>query len=243
MKALVCISHVPDTTSKIQFTEGDTKFDTTDIQYIIGPHEELGLTRLLEIENLDITVVNVGPQATEGTLRKALAMGAKDAIRVNAEPTDTLYTAKQIAEVYKNGDYDFILTGKESIDYNGGLVGGMLSELLGISNISNTSKFEIEGDKVNYEREIDGGYEKGKAKFPFVTSAGKGFAIEPKIPGMRGIMMSRKKPLEVIEPTEDSANTKINKYYLPEDKGDCKMVDAENTDELVALLHEEAKVL
>ncbi len=241
MKALVCIGHVPDTTSKIRFTDNDTQFDTTDIQYIIGPYEELGLTRLLEINGLEITVVNVGPKSTEPTLRKALAMGAHKAVRVNAENLDALFVAKQIAEVYKKGQYDFILTGKESIDFNGGLVGGMLSELLEIPNISSCSKFEVEGGSVNYERETDGGYEKGIAATPFVVSAGKGFAIEPKIPGMRGIMMARKKPLEVMEATTDEKNTDIKKYYLPEEKGSCKIVT--DTDELVKLLHEEAKVI
>ncbi|MEA2041803.1 MAG: electron transfer flavoprotein subunit beta/FixA family protein [Bacteroidota bacterium] len=243
MKALVCISHVPDTTSKIRFTDDNTKFDTTDIQYIIGPHEELGLTRLLEIDGLEITVVNVGPKETEATLRKALAMGAKDAVRVDAEPGDALFVAKQIAEVYKKGDYDFILTGKESIDYNGGMVDGMLSALLGLPGIPNASKFEIDGDKIHYEREIDGGHEKGEATFPLVTSCGKGFAIEPKIPGMRGIMMARKKPLEVMEAIDTKINTTVNKYNLPESKGECKLVDAEDTDELVRLLNEEAKVI
>ena len=243
MKALVCIGHVPDTTSKIRFTDDDTKFDTTDIQYIIGPYEELGLTRLLEIDGLEITVVNVGPKATEATLRKALAMGAHNAVRVDAEPSDALLVAKEIAEVFKKGEYDFILTGKESIDFNGGLVDGMLSELLSIPNISSTTKFEIDGDKVAYEREIDGGYEKGEAQFPFVASAGKGFALEPKIPGMRGIMTARKKPLEVLEASGAESNTEIKKYHLPEEKGDCKMVDANNTDELVRLLNEEAKIL
>lgn len=243
MKALVCIGHVPDTTSKIRFTDNNTQIDTTDIQYIIGPYEELGLTRLLEISDLEITVVNVGPKSTEATLRKALAMGAHKAVRVDAEATDALFVAKQIAEVYKKEEYDFILTGKESIDFNGGLVDGMLAELLGIPNISSCSKFEPEGDTVNYEREIDGGYEKGTANTPFVVSAGKGFAIEPKIPGMRGIMMARKKPLEIMEPTGDEANTAINQYFLPEEKGDCKMVPADNTDELVRLLHEDAKII
>lgn len=243
MKALVCIGHVPDTTSKIRFTDDDTQFDTTDIQYIIGPYEELGLTRLLEIDDLEITVVNVGSKATEATLRKALAMGANDAVRIDAEPADACLVAKEIAEVFKKGDYDFILTGKESIDYNGGLVDGMLSEILKIPNISSTTKFEIKDGKALYEREIDGGYEKGEAQFPFVASAGKGFAIEPKIPGMRGIMMARKKPLEVTEASGVENNTEIIKYHLPEEKGDCKLVDADNTDELVRLLNEEAKVL
>lgn len=247
MKVLLCISHVPDTTSRIRFTDNDTAFDKTDIQYIIGPHEELALTRLLEVKeelgDLHITVVNVGTAETEQTIRKALAVGADDAIRVDAEPTDALFVAKQIAEVFKNGDFDFIVTGKETIDYNGAQVGEMVAELLDLPSISSTSHFEIKDGKAFLEREIDGGKEKIEVDFPFVSTAGKGFAIEPRIPSMRGIMQARRKPLNVVQPVEQAAKTKVNKYYLPEPKGACKMVDADNVEELIRLLHEEAKVL
>ncbi len=247
MKVLLCISHVPDTTSRIRFTNDDTAFDKTDIQYIIGPHEELALTRLLEVKeeigDLTITVLNVGAAETEPTIRKALAVGADDAIRVDAEPTDALFVAKQIAEVFKNGDYDFIVTGKETIDFNGAQVGEMVAELLDLPSISSTSHFEIKDGKAFLEREIDGGKESIEVEFPFVSTAGKGFAIEPRIPSMRGIMQARRKPLNVVQATEQAAKTKVNKYYLPEPKGACKMVDAENVEELIRLLHEEAKVL
>ena len=247
MKVLLCISHVPDTTSRIRFTNDDTEFDKTDIQYIIGPHEELALTRLLEVKeqigDLHITVLNVGTSETEPTIRKALAVGADDAIRVDAEPTDALFVAKQIAEVFKNGDFDFIVTGKETIDYNGAQVGEMVAELLDMPSISSTSHFEIKDGKAYLEREIDGGKESIEVDFPFVSTAGKGFAIEPRIPSMRGIMQARRKPLNVVQPVEQVIKTKVNKYYLPEPKGACKMVDADNVEELVRLLHEEAKVL
>jgi len=247
MKVLLCIGHVPDTTSKIRFTEDDTAFDTKDIQYIIGPYEELALTRLLEIKekigDLTITTINVGQKDTEPTLRKALAVGADDAIRVDAEATDALFVAKQIAEVFKNGDFDFIVTGKESIDFNGAQVGEMISELLGIPSVSSTTKIEIEGDLAKLNREIDGGKESLELKFPFVSTAGKGFAIEPRIPNMRGIMQARKKPLQVVEAVTQVVKTKTNKFYLPEAKAACKMVDAENVEELVRLLHEEAKII
>ncbi|MBN1251884.1 MAG: electron transfer flavoprotein subunit beta/FixA family protein [Bacteroidales bacterium] len=247
MKVLLCIGHVPDTTSKIRFTENDTVFDTKDIQYIVGPYEELALTRLLEIKeqigDLNITAINVGPQDTEPTIRKALAVGADDAIRVNAEATDALFVAKQIAEVFKNGDYDFIVTGRESIDFNGAQVGEMIAELLDIPSISSTTKIEIDGKTAKLNREIDGGKEALELEFPFVSTAGKGFALEPRIPSMRGIMQARKKPLQVIEPISQEVKTKTNKFYLPESKAACKFVDAEDVDELVRLLHEEAKVI
>ncbi len=249
MKALICIGHVPDTTSKIKFTDNDTKFDTTDIKYIIGPYEELALTRLLDLKDagteMHITAVNVGTVETEPTIRKALAMGADDAVRINSEATDNLFIAKQIAEVYKNGDYDVIVTGKESIDYNGGQLEGMIAEFLDLPSVSGASKFEIEGDKVHLEQEIEGGDLKLEASFPFVVSAGKGFSpeSEPRIPNMRGIMMARKKPLQVIEPVAHDAVTEVTKFYLPEPKPACKIVSPDNVDELVRLLHEEAKVI
>lgn len=249
MKALICIGHVPDTTSKIKFTDNDTKFDTTDIKYIIGPYEELALTKLLDIKDagteMHITAVNVGTSETEPTIRKALAMGADDAVRINADASDNLFIAKQIAEVYKNGDYDIIITGKESIDYNGGQLDGMIAEFLNLPSVSGASKFEVDGDKVHLEQEIEGGNLKLEASFPFVVSAGKGFLpeSEPRIPNMRGIMMARKKPLQVIEPIAQEAVTEVNKFYLPEAKPPCKMVDPDNVEELVRLLHEEAKAI
>lgn len=247
MKILIGIGHVPDTTSKIRFVEDDTKFNTTDIQYIIGPHEELALTRLLELRDkgvkMEITTVTVGPKPTEGTIRKALAMGADQAIRVDAEPIDSFFVANQIAEVFKNGDYDLVITGKESLDFNGGQVGGMIAECLDLPSISSVSKFEVEGDKLLFEREADWGTEKIEGVKPMVISSGKGFAIEPRIPNMRGIMMARKKKLSVVSPAKIEAQTSINKYFLPQPKGKCKMVDAENVEELVELLHKEAKVI
>jgi electron transfer flavoprotein beta subunit len=247
MRALICIGHVPDTTSKIKFINDNTEFDKTNIQYIIGPHEELALTRLLDIKDknpdLNITAINVGLADTEPTIRKALAIGADDAIRVNAEPKDAVFVAYQIAEVFKNGSFDFIVCGKESIDYNGGQVGEMIAETLGIPSVSSTSYFEIEANKAKLERETDGGKEQLNLEFPFVSTAGKGFAIEPRIASMRGIMASRKKPLIVVEPCIAEAKTKAIKYYLPQSKAGCKFIDPEHIEELVDLLHSEAKVI
>jgi electron transfer flavoprotein beta subunit len=247
MRVLLCIGHVPDTTSRIKFTDEDTKFNITDIQYIVGPYEELALTRLLEVKektgNLTITVINVGLAETEPTLRRALAVGADDAIRVNAEPVDAFFVASQIAEVWKQGGFDFIVTGKESIDYNGAQVGEMIAEILDIPSISSTSFFDILDGKAVLEREIDGGKESIRLDFPFVSTAGKGFAIEPRIPGMRGIMSARQKPMQIVQPVLKDAKIKAVKYYLPEAKSGCKYVNADNIDELVRLLHEEAKVI
>ena len=247
MKILVCISHVPDTTAKISFTDGDKTYNKENIQFIISPYEELALTRALELKEAKgegtITVINAGEIETEPTLRKALAMGADDAIRVNTKATDALYVAKQIAEVAKNNQYDIILTGKESIDYNGGQVGEMVAELLDVPSITSVSSIDVDGNKAILEREIDGGYEKMECEFPFVGSGQKGIAPEPRIPAMRGIMMARKKPLAVVEPTSSDNLTEVEVHTLPEPKGACKMVDADNAKELIRLLHEEAKAL
>ncbi|NOZ46749.1 MAG: electron transfer flavoprotein subunit beta/FixA family protein [Chlorobi bacterium] len=247
MRILVCISHVPDTTAKISFTDDKLEYKKDDIQFIIGPYEELSLTRALELKetvgNITITAINVGFSDTEPTLRKALAIGADDAIRINADPKDAYFVAKQIAEAVKNESFDIVLTGKESINYNGAQVSEMLAEFLQIPSITSASKVEISGDKAIVEREIDGGKEQIETSFPFVASGQKGIAFEPRIPNMRGIMMARKKPLKVIEPVECEELTTITMHELPPPKAACKMVDADNVEELVHLLHDEAKII
>lgn len=247
MKALLCISHVPDTTSKIRFVNDNKEFDKTDIQYIVGPFDELALTRLLEIKeagtDLKITVLTVGGKEVEPTIRKALAIGADDAVRVDADPTDAIFVAKQIADVFEKGEYDFIVTGKESIDYTGNQVGEMAAEFLGLPTVSSASHMDLEADKAVITREIDGGSETIETSYPFVTSGQKGIAKEPRIPGMRGIMQARKKPLSVVAAVEQENYTTVVSHDLPEAKGSCKMVSADNPAELVRLLHEEAKAI
>jgi len=247
MNVLICIGIVPDTTSKIRFIENDTKFNKSDIQYIVGPYEELALTRLLEIKDsgipMNITVVNVGTSDSDPVIRKTLAVGADEAIRIDADPTDALFVAKQIAEVYKSGSYDFIVTGKESIDYNGGQIDGMIAEFLDLPSISGAAKIEIIGNNAKIEREIDGGKEVVEVTFPFVTSAQKGFALEPRIAGMRGIMDAKKKKLTVVSAVEQTNSTQISKHFLPAAKAACKIISSDNVGELVRLLHEEAKII
>jgi len=247
MKILICISHVPDTTARIAFVEDNTKYDKTDVQFIISPYEELALTRALEIKekigNVQISVINVGLAETDPTLRKALAIGADDAIRVNAEATDAMFVAKQISEVAKAGNYDIILTGKESIDYNGFQVGEMIAEFLNVPSITSASSVNIEDEKGIVEREIDGGKELISTSLPFVASGQKGIAKEPRIPSMRGIMMSRRKPLKVVEAVEFEPLTQILSYEMPKAKASCKMISPDNPEDLIKLLHEEAKVI
>ena len=248
MKILVCISHVPDTTSKINFTENDTKFDTNGIQYVINPHDEFVLTRAMwfkEKQGASITVVNVGSAAAESTLRKTLAIGADDAIRINADPTDGFFVAKQIAEVAKSGSYDLILAGKESLDYNGGMVPGMLASILSYNFINACTSLEIVDTTVNASREIDGGVEKLSCNLPMVVGGQKGIVEENdlRIPNMRGIMMARKKPLTVVEPVAFEATTSSTKFEKLEAKGAIKLIDADNVGELIELLHNEAKVI
>lgn len=245
MKILVCITHVPDTTSKIAFTENNTKFDQTGVQYIIGPYDDYALARAVELKEAtggSITVLNVGEAETEPTLRKALAIGADDAIRVNAFPEDSLFVAKQIAKIAQENSYDLILMGRESIDFNGGQVHGMVGELLGIPSLSPVMTLDIEGSTAKMTREIEGGKEYMEADLPLVLGCQEPIA-EWKIPNMRGIMSARTKPLNVVEPTGDAAATTVENFELPPAKSGVKMVDADNIDELVNLLKNEAKVI
>lgn len=245
MKILVCISHVPDTTSKINFTDNNTRFDTTGVQFIIGPYDDYALARAIELKEATgstVTVLNVGTAETEPTIRKALAIGADDAIRVNAEPTDSFFVAAQIAEHAKAGGYDLILMGRESIDYNSGAVHGIVGEMLGIPSISPVMKLEVDGTKVKMAREIEGGKEYVEATLPLVAGCQEPIA-EWKIPNMRGIMSAKTKPLKVVEPKAVDSGTKLQKFELPPPKGSVKMIAADNVSELVTLLKNEAKVL
>lgn len=249
MKILICISNVPDTTTKIKPTADNSAIDLANVQWIINPWDELALTRALELKEADggkiekITVLTVGETHTEPTIRKALAIGADDAIRVNANPLDAYYTALQISEALKDDQYDIILCGIESSDYNGSAMGGMLAEFMQLTSVSSVSKLEIEGDQVKVNREIPGGFEVVEVETPFVAIVQKGIAKEPRIPSMRGIMMARKKPITVKEPVEAEALTSFATFEAPKPKAACKMVDAENVAELVDLLHNEAKII
>jgi electron transfer flavoprotein beta subunit len=248
MKILVCISHVPDTTSKINFTEGDTKFDTNGVQFVINPNDEFGLTRAMwfkEKQGASIDVVNVGGPETEPTLRKALAIGADAAIRVNTAATDGYAVAKQLANVVKNGGYDLVIAGRESIDYNGGMVPGMLAALTNSNFVTNCIGLEIEGTNVKAVREIDGGKENVSTSLPLVIGGQKGLVQESdlRIPNMRGIMMARQKPLTVVDPVEAKAETTSVKFEKPAPKGAVTLVSPDNLDELINLLHNEAKVI
>jgi len=244
MKILVCISHVPDTTSKVNFADNNTRFDTNGVQFIIGPYDDYALARAIEIKEAvagtTVTVLNVGLADTEPTLRKALAIGADDAIRVNAEPTDSFFVATQIAEHAKG--YDLILTGRESIDYNGGVVHAMVGELLGLPSFSPVMKLELNGNHATLVREIEGGKEYFEAPLPFVAGCQEPIA-EWKIPNMRGIMSARTKPLKVAEPKATEATVVLQKFELPPPKGAVKMIPAEQVADLVNRLKTEAKVL
>jgi len=242
MKILVCITHVPDTTSKISFTDG-IKFDSTGVQYIIGPYDDYAIARAVELKESNgaaITVLNVGGVETEPTIRKALAIGADEAVRVNADPMDSLFVAQQIAHVAKDGGFDLILMGRESIDYNGGQVHAMVGELLGIPSISPVMKLDIDGTKASMSREIEGGKEFLEAEMPFVAGCQEPIA-EWKIPNMRGIMTARTKPLNVVEPVSEEAAITYGTYEMPPAKGGVKM--AGSVDQLVDMLKNDAKVL
>ncbi len=248
MKILVCISHVPDTTSKINFIDNDSQFDTNGVQYVINPNDEFGLTRAIwfqEQQGANVTVVNVGGPETEPTLRKALAIGANEAIRVNATATDGFYVAKQLAEVIKTGNYDLVIAGKESLDYNGGMVPGMIAGLLGYNFVNSCTELTIDGSSAKASREIDGGKELVSTNLPLIIGGQKGLVEEKdlRIPNMRGIMTARTKALTVLEPVAANAETKAIKFEKPAPKSAVKLINADNLDELINLLHNEAKVI
>ena len=248
MNILVCISCVPDTTSKINFTENDTEFDTNGVQFVINPNDEFGLTRAMwfkEQNDANVDVVNVGEQENDSVLRKALAIGADRAFRINEKASDSFQVAKLIANHIEGAQYDLIIAGRESIDYNGSMVPGMISELLNVSFITNCVRLEINGQNVVADREIEGGIETLSCKLPIIIGGQKGLVEESdlKIPNMRGIMQSRQKPLEVIEPSKIQTKTTTNKFYKPEEKSEIKMVDSNDLDTLIDLLHNEAKVI
>lgn len=247
MKILVCISKTPDTTSKIAFTNSNTKFDEAGVQWIINPYDEwYALVRAIELKEKDTAVtihlITVGLTDCDPIIRKALALGGDEAIRVNAANSDSYYIAAQIAEVAKQGGYDLILTGKETIDYNGSSIGGMVAELVDAPYVSLATLFELNGTTATITREIDGGEEVAEVSLPVVVSCQKGIA-EQRIPNMRGIMAARTKPLKVVEPAAIEALTSIVSYELPPAKAGVKLVSADNVAELVRLLHEEAKVI
>lgn len=246
MKILVCITNVPDTTSKIAFVENNTKFNTAGVQFIIGPYDEYALSRAIELKEAQgsgsVTVLNVGEADTEPTIRKALAIGADDAIRVNAFPKDAQFVAAQIAAIAKAENYDLILMGRESIDFNSGLVHGLVAEALGIPSVSPVMKLDIEGGVAKMAREIEGGKEYVEVKLPLVAGCQEPIA-EWKIPNMRGIMSARTKPLKVVEPIASENGVSMTSFELPPAKGACKMVDAANPEQLFELLKNEAKVL
>lgn len=245
MKILVCISHVPDTTSKINFVDNNTKFDTKGVQFIIGPYDDYALARAIELKETlgaAVTVLNVGLSETELTIRKALAIGADDAIRINAEPLDSYFVASQIAAQAKSGGYDLILMGRESIDYNSGVVHALAGELLGIPSVSPVMKLDIDGNTAKVTREIEGGKETLEAGLPLIAGCQEPIA-EWKIPNMRGIMSARTKPLKVVEPEPADGGTKLSGFELPPPKGAVKMISPDNVGELVNLLKTEAKVI
>ncbi len=246
MKILVCISKTPDTTAKIAFTDNNTKFAADGVQWIINPYDEwYALVRAIELKEADaatsIHLVTVATADADPIIRKALALGGEEAIRINADSHDSYYIASQIAAVAKEGNYDLIFTGKETIDYNGSSIGGMVAELLDLPYLSLATKFTLEGTEAIVVREIDGGEETNKAALPLVVSCQKGMA-EQRIPNMKGIMGARSKPLKVLEPQTVEALTSIASFDLPPAKAGVKLVSANNPEELVRLLHEEAKV-
>lgn len=245
MKILVCISNVPDTTTKITFTGDNTQFNTAGVQFIVNPYDEIALSRAIELcegGKGTVTVINVGESATEPTIRKALAIGADDAVRIDAAPVDAYFTAFQIAGYARAHDFDMILCGRESIDYNGAQVAAMIGELLDIPSVSIIKKLDFDGQTATLEREIEGGKEVVSVSGKFVASCAEGTA-EAKIPNMRGIMSARTKPLQVVPAQAVDTWTSISRFEAPAPRSAVKLIPAENAETLIDALHREAKVI
>lgn len=246
MKILVCISKAPDTTTKIEFTDGDTKFNENNVQYIVNPYDEwYALVRGLELKEANggtVTIITVGGAEEEPVMRKALAIGADDAVRIDAEAKDGAYVAQQIASYAKAQNFDLILTGKETINYNGSQVAGMVAEILDLPFLSLASKLDIDGTTASVELDVKGGKQMAQVNLPFVISCAKGMA-EQRIPNMRGIMAARSKPLQVIPAADAYVGSEVVSYELPPAKAAVKLLSPDSMDELVQLLHTEAKVI
>lgn len=248
MKILVCISNVPDTTSKINFKENNTQFDTTGVQFVMNPNDEFGLTRAMwfkEKQGASLSVVTVGDASVEPTLRKALAIGADQGYRIDALPTDGYAVAKELAALVKEEGFDLVIAGRESIDYNGGMVPGILASLLDYNYVTNCISLEIDGEQATAIREIDGGKETLTTALPLVIGGQKGLVEESdlRIPNMRGIMMARQKQLHIRAAIGTESLTQDSSYSKPDPKGEVTMVDAQDLDQLISLLHNQAKVL
>lgn len=247
MKILVAISNVPDTTTKIQFSDNNTKFNTAGVTFVINPYDEwYALVRALELKEANsaekVTIIHVGLPDSEATIRKGLALGADDAVRIDSEGPDAFFVADQIADYAKANGYDLILTGKETINYNGSSVGAMIAGVLDLPFISLATKLDLAGNKATVEHDIDGGTQVVECELPLVISCAKGMA-EQRIPNMRGIMAARTKPLTVVASKATQALTSIKTFELNPGRTSCKMISEDNLDELVNLLHTQAKVI
>jgi len=245
MKILVCVSNVPDTTTKVTFSSDNTQFNTTGVQYILNPYDEIALARAIELTEGGkgtVTIIHVGEASSEPTIRKALAIGADDAVRINAAPRDAYFVAAQIADYAKDKSFEMILTGRESIDYNGSQVASMIGEFMEIPSISIIKKLDIDENQASLIREIEGGKEILTVSFPFVASCAEGVA-EPKIPNMRGIMSARTKPLEIIEASDIERLVDFKSYSIPAPRGSVTMLGTDETEKLVELLHSKSKVI
>ena len=247
MKILVCISKTPDTTAKVTFTANNTKFAEESVQWIINPYDEwYALVKAIELKEMGVAtavhLITVGNADCDPIIRKALALGGDEAIRINIDSQDSYYVASQIAAVAKEGNYDLVLTGKETIDYNGSAIGGMVAALLECPFISHATQLVLENNQATLVREIEGGEETDQVQLPIVVSCQKGMA-EQRIPNMKGIMGARTKPLTVREPIIADSLTSFIHFDLPAPKAGVKLVSADDPEELVRLLHEEAKVI
>ncbi|REJ85188.1 MAG: electron transfer flavoprotein beta subunit/FixA family protein [Bacteroidetes bacterium] len=245
MKILVCISHVPDTTAKINFSPDNKEFLSSGVTYILNPYDEIALSKAVDLasaNNGTVTVIHVGDAGSEPTIRKALAIGANDAVRINAVPRDAQFVSKQIAAYVKQNPFDMILCGRESSDHNSSSVPVMIAERLDIPCVLFAKSLTIDNGNASIESEIQGGKEVLSVPMPFVAGASEGMA-EWKIPNMRGIMSARTKPLLVVEAVDAAVHSGIHHFEKPAPRSAVKLIDPENAGTLFEVLRSEKKVI
>ncbi len=248
MKIAVCVSHVPDTAAKINVGSDEKSIDNNGVSFIINPYDEYAVEEALKTKEAlggEVVVISLGGDEVKETIRKALAMGADSGVLLKKEGYfDSYATATALAEELKAQNAEMVFFGKQSIDFDSGVVGQMVAEMLGYNSVSVVVDLKIEGDNIRAEREIEGGKEVVETTLPAVITAQKGLN-EPRYASLRGIMQAKKKTIEEKEAQTGDSRVELLKMRKPAPKAPGKILgsDASVVPELVRLLKEEAKVI
>ena len=248
MKIVVCVSHVPDTTSKIIVGQDGRTIDPTGLTFTINPYDEFAVEEALKLKEKftgEVTVISLGKENVKESIKKAYAMGVEKGIWIKTtEEMDSHATALQLVETLKSLSPDIILFGKQSIDYDNSQVGTLVAEMMNIPSISVVTKLEINDNVITCEREIEGGKEVVETKLPAVITAQKGLN-EPRYPNLKGIMAAKSRPIQEAAAGSSVTLTEVRKMKKPESKSKGKILgtDAAAVKELISALHNEVKVI